>query len=227
MTEHTVSAFGEELDRLETMVMQMGGLAEKQIEHALEALKKNDSALAQRAVSDDRLLDMREAEVNDCAMNILALRQPMALDLRETVTAIKIASDLERIGDLARNVARRVIHGNAVFLERMESGVLRMGQQALRQIKDVLDAYSRRDLEKAMRVWEADQELDKMYNSVLREMLTYMMEDSENLTPALQLLFAAKHIERAGDHSTNIAESIVFMITGKPLDEDRPKESRV
>ncbi len=228
MTQHIVKAFQEELDQLEALMAHMGGLAESQLLGAMEALKTNDSALAQKIISQDRLLDEREHEANSRALQILALRQPMAEDLRETVAAVKIATDLERIGDLARNIARRVLHGDLSSLGRIETGgVIAMGHRALSQIKGARDAYSARDLAMALEVWRADQELDRMHNSVLRETLTYMLEKPDLMTICMHLLFVAKMIERAGDHSTNIAETIVFLITGEPLVEDRPKESSV
>lgn len=225
MTDHTVKSFQEELDAIAASIAQMGGLTEAQLAGAIEAVSRRDSQLAERTVQDDRRIDTLEAEIEARAVRIIALRQPMASDLREAISAIKISSDLERIGDLAKNIAKRalVIQGDFDTPVRLIQGIARMGRLAQGQLKLVLDSFSNRDAQAAMEVWRGDEEIDEMYNSVFRELLTYMMEDPRTIGVCTHLLFIAKNIERIGDHATNIAETVRYFVTGERIADDRPK----
>ncbi len=221
---HIVSSFDEELTRLNNIISQMGGLAESQLISAIRAIVKRDSELAEKVIVSDKRIDVLEQEVQDFAVRLLALRQPMADDLRQVVTALKLSNDLERIGDLAKNIAKRAQVLNQIPPIRPVQVIPNMGKLAQEIIKDVLDAYIEGDAEKAERVWARDQEVDDMYNSLFRELLTYMMEDPRNITASTHMLFIAKNIERIGDHATNIAETIYYRIKGEDLPAlDRPK----
>ncbi|MBV8978460.1 MAG: phosphate signaling complex protein PhoU [Alphaproteobacteria bacterium] len=226
MNDHTVKAFTEKLETLAATVAQMGGMAEAQLADAIEAIAKRDTALAERAVGGDRLIDELQLSIEDQSLKLLALRQPMAVDLRETLAAIKIASELERIGDLAKNIAKRAIVLNREPPIRLTQSLARMGRQALAQLKHVLDAYSDRDAEGAQTVWRQDGEIDETYNSLFRELLTYMMEDPRTIGLCTHLLFVAKNIERTGDHATNIAEVVYHMVSGGHLASERPKADK-
>jgi phosphate transport system protein len=223
MTEHTVRAFTEALETLSATVARMGGLAEAQLADAVEAIARRDTRLAEGAVGGDKRIDEMQADVEDRALKVLALRQPLAVDLRETLAAIKIASELERIGDLAKNIAKRAIVLNREPPIRLAQSLARMGRQSLSQLKLVLDAYSDRDADRAEAVWRQDGDIDEMYNSLFRELLTYMMEDPRTIGLCTHLLFVAKNIERSGDHATNIAEVVYHMVTGGHLAIERPK----
>ncbi len=225
MTDHIVTSFSEELEQLSTNVSKMGGLAEAQLQSAIDAITRRDIALADRTVSQDQQLDDLEILIEENAVELIALRQPMALDLREAMTAIKIAADLERIGDLAKNISKRslVIFQDYETPNRLVQGLSRMGKLALGQLKLVLDAYTNRDVEMANKVWLSDEEIDEMYNSVFRELLTYMMEDPRTIGMCTHLLFVAKNIERIGDHATNIAETVSYLVTGDRVVGERPK----
>ncbi|MDG4717485.1 MULTISPECIES: phosphate signaling complex protein PhoU [Thalassospira] len=221
---HIVSSFDEELTRLNNIISQMGGLAESQLISAIRSIVKRDSELAEKVILSDQRIDVLEQEVQDFAVRLLALRQPMADDLRQVVTALKLSNDLERIGDLAKNIAKRAQVLNQIPPIRPVQVIPNMGKLAQEIIKDVLDAYIEGDAEKAERVWARDQEVDDMYNSLFRELLTYMMEDPRNITASTHMLFIAKNIERIGDHATNIAETIYYRIKGEDLPAiDRPK----
>jgi phosphate transport system protein len=222
-SEHLAKSFEEELKRLNTMISRMGGLAEAQLADAIRAVTDRDSDLAAEVVKGDPKVDDLEREIDDLALRILALRQPMAVDLRAILSALKISAELERIADYAANVAKRSIALNQVAPIRPVSAIPRMGQVVKEMIKDVLDSYVNADLDKAVRVWSRDEELDEMYSSLFRELLTYMMEDPRNITASTHLLFIAKNIERIGDHATNIAEMVYFLVKGVPLRETRPK----
>ena len=220
---HIVRAFDEDLKHLSAIIVEMGGIAEKQLADALQALTARDTALAERVVAEDARLDALERELDAATIQFLALRQPMADDLREVVTALKISHTVERIGDYAANLAKRTTALNQLPPAEPVHSVPRMGRLAQTLIKDVLDAYVRHDADQAIAVWQGDAELDKLYDSLFRELLTYMMEDARNITPCTHLLFIAKSIERIGDHATNIAELVYFLVHGEPLTEARPK----
>ncbi len=221
--EHIVKAYDQELDQLNNTIAQMGGLAEIQLANAIAAVVQRDPELAAETVEADVRIDALEHEVQDQVVRLLALRQPMARDLRNIVAALKISSDIERIGDYATNVAKRAIVLSQTQAVKPAYAVPRMGAIAQALIKDVLDAFAERNTEKAMRVWRSDEELDDMYSGLFRELLTYMMEDPRNITPSTHLLFIAKNIERIGDHATNIAETVHFLVEGGSFREHRPK----
>jgi phosphate transport system protein len=222
-SQHTVKSFDEQMRRLQNLIARMGGLAEAQLASAIEAVAERDSEIAAATVRGDAKIDDLEGEVDDLAIQVLALRQPVAVDLRTILSALKISTELERIADYAANVAKRAIALNQVAPVRPVHAIPRMGQVVKEMIKDVLDAYVNGDVEKAVRVWNRDEELDEMYSSLFRELLTYMMEDPRNITASTHLLFIAKNIERIGDHATNIAETVHFVVKGRPLREARPK----
>jgi len=223
VAEHIVKSFDTELESLSATIAQMGGQAEALLGDAIEAIAKRDTKLAERTIAGDLRIDRAERDVESRAIRLLALRQPMAIDLRETVAALKIASDLERIGDLAKNIAKRALVINREPPMRLTQSLSRMGRQALAQLKAVLDAYSGRDAQGAMEVWRRDEEIDEHYNSLFRELLTYMMEDPRTIGMCTHLLFVAKNIERIGDHATNVAETVHFLVKGEYLREERPK----
>jgi len=223
MSEHTVRAFGEQLESLSTSVAQMGGLAETQFGEAIEAIARRDMALAEAAIAGDPRIDQLQQSIEEQAIKVLALRQPMAIDLRDTLAAIKIASELERVGDLAKNIAKRALVLNREPPIRLTSSLARMGKATLAQLKLVLDAYSDHDAAGAEAVWRQDNEIDEIYNSLFRELLTYMMEDPRTIGLCTHLLFVAKNIERCGDHATNIAETVYHMVSGGHLAIERPK----
>ncbi|SUB00021.1 Phosphate transport system protein phoU homolog [Pannonibacter phragmitetus] len=224
MSEHTVSSYDEELRALAGRVAEMGGLAEKLVNDAVSALLTHDLAKAQATVQADAKLDEMQQEIEAKFIRIVALRQPMGQDLREIMAAGRIANDLERVGDLAKNIAKRVIAIDGIFNSKKAAfGVEHMSDLALNQLKSVLDAYTGRDAEAAKAVRERDDEVDAIYTSLFRELLTYMMEDPRKITQCAHLLFCAKNIERIGDHATNIAENVYFMVTGDQLLEARRK----
>jgi phosphate transport system protein len=222
-SEHIVKAYDDELKKLSVIIMRMGGLTEAQLSSALEAMRKRDTDMASRTIEADQKIDELEHEVDSFVVRLLALRQPMASDLREIIVALKVASDLERIADYATNVAKRTIALAQTTPVRPAHAVPRMGRLAQAMIKDVLDSYNERDTAKAIAVWQRDEELDEMYTSLFRELLTYMMEDARSITSCTHLLFIAKNIERIGDHATNIAEYVYFLVEGRPLLALRPK----
>jgi phosphate transport system protein len=224
MMEHTIKAFDADLQDLVRVVAEMGGLAEKQIGDAFEALDKRDLALAERVVADDAKIDALQREIEEKAILTIARRQPMAVDLREIVGALRVSNDLERIGDLAKNIAKRVGALEGDFQpQQVMRGVEHMTDLVLTQIKDVLDSFARRNAAEAMAVWRSDEEVDAVNNSLFRELLTYMMEDPRYISYCIHLLFCAKNIERMGDHATNIAETVYYMVEGHAIAEERPK----
>jgi len=222
-SEHIVKSYDEELERLKKIIVEMGGMEESQIASAIEAVVKRDTDLAALVIEGDTKVDHLERDLDNLAVRLLALRQPMARDLREVVAALKIASDLERSCDYAANVAKRSIALSQAPLIQPAHSLPRMAGLALRLVKDVIDAYVERDADKALDVWNRDEELDEMYSSLFREFLTYMMEDPRNIGTCTHLLFMAKNIERIGDHATNIAENLYYLVHGTPLTQARPK----
>ena len=224
MEQHTTRAFDIDLQDLARLVAEMGGLAEKQIGESVDALNTHDLALAQRVIALDDKIDMLQREIEEKAILTIARRQPMAVDLRDIVGALRVANDLERIGDLAKNIAKRVgALDDDIELTKVLRGVEHMASLVLGQLKQVLDAYASRDLPSALAVWKGDEEIDAMCTSLFRELLTYMMEDPRNITFCIHLMFCAKNIERMGDHATNIAETVHYMVEGRPIAETRPK----
>jgi len=224
MTDHTVRAYDDELMEIGRKITEMGGIAETMLANAIQSLVKGDTDLAQRVIATDPKLDVLEREIEEKAILTIARRQPMAIDLRALVSAIRIASDLERIGDLAKNVGKRVVAIDGQFApQKIVGGVIHISDLALDRLHRVLDAYAHRDVEAAMAVWNQDEEIDQLYNSLFRELLTYMMEDPRNIGFCAHLLFSAKNIERIGDHATNIAETIKYLVTGETVVTDRPR----
>jgi phosphate transport system protein len=224
---HTVTAFDDELKEIGGYVAQIGGMAEQMITEAMSALVRSDTDRAEEVIEEDAKIDKLQREVEDKAILMIARRQPMAQDLREIVAAIRIASDLERVGDLAKNIAKRVIalHDQPQPKSLMH-GVEHLAELSQEQLKNVLDAYGARDVEQALAVWQRDEEIDALYTSLFRELLTYMMEDPRNIGLCTHLLFCAKNIERIGDHATNIAETVHYQITGVTLTDERPKKDK-
>ncbi|HEY1360862.1 MAG TPA: phosphate signaling complex protein PhoU [Xanthobacteraceae bacterium] len=224
LPEHTAKAFDFELQELARMVAEMGGLAEKQVAGSVDALTRRDLPLAREVVAADPAVDALQHAIEEKAVLTIARRQPMAVDLRELVGALRIANDLERIGDLAKNDARRVLALEGEFHpNKLIRGIEHMGALVLDQLKEVLDAYASRDVAKAMAVWTGDEAVDAMCTSLFRELLTYMMEDPRNITFCIHLMFCAKNLERMGDHATNIAETVHYMIEGRTIGDERPK----
>ncbi|NVK34091.1 MAG: phosphate signaling complex protein PhoU [Rhodobacteraceae bacterium] len=224
MNEHTVTAYDQELTAIAGRIAEMGGFAENIVNNAVSALIKQDLDLAQETIKSDAKLDEWLLEIEMENVQVLARRQPMGQDLREIMAAGRIANDLERVGDMAKNIAKRVIAIDGdMKSQKLALGVEHMTELALSQLKDVLDAYTRRDAEAARVVRDRDSEVDAIYTSIFRELLTYMMEDPRNITPCAHLLFCAKNIERIGDHATNIAENVFYMVTGGRLTDDRPR----
>ena len=224
MSEHTVRAYDKELDELGRGIAEMGGIAEKMVVDAMDALIGVDLALAQQVIGTDPRLDAIQRDIEEQAVLTIARRQPMAIDLREIIGAIRIAGDLERVGDLAKNIAKRSIKiGIEARVPRAIVGLKHMNDVATELMKDVLDAYAQRDVERARAVWERDIELDALEDSVFRDLLTHMMEDPRNISFCAHLLFCSKNIERIGDHATNIAETVFYLVTGETLPAERPK----
>ena len=221
--EHIHSAFDHDLHNLQSSIMRMGGLVEASIMNTSRALSENDEVLARKIVDDDQLVDGLESEINLAALELLALRQPIAQDLRFVFAVLKIATNLERVGDYAKNVAKRTTvllqtpppNGAAASIRRLSHSV-----QVL--LKDSLDSFAEKDEEKAREIIVRDRDIDLMYNSLFREFLTYMMEDPRSITPAMHLHFMAKNLERSGDHITSVAEQVVFLVTGEMPKDDRP-----
>jgi phosphate transport system protein len=222
--EHTVKAYGEELNNLSADVVRLGGLAEAQVSDCVEAFARRDLGVAQAVIERDEKLDNLEAEIERKAIRLIALRQPVAQDLRRTVSAMKFAAQLERCGDLAKNIAKRgLILAEAEPLTPLTRSIERMGNLVAGRLKDVLDAYTSGNLDRAVAVWARDDEVDEHYNSLFRELLTYMMADPRTINSCAHLLFIAKNLERIGDHATNLAEILYFQITGEELISERPK----
>jgi phosphate transport system protein len=228
MNEHIVRTYEEELALLDKKIAHMGGLAEFNLGHSFDALERRDPRLAETVIRSDRAIDALQREIEEQVISMIARRQPMADDLRHVMAALRIAGDLERIGDLAKNIAKRALAvAHETHPKPLISGFRHMVELALRQLKDVLDAYADRDSGRALRVWREDTQIDAMYNSLFRELLTYMMEDPRNIGVSTHLLFGAKNIERVGDHTTNIAETVHYMVHGTSMSDDRPKIEQV
>ena len=227
MAEHIVSSYDNDLQGLRRRISEMGGIAEKMLVESIAALLRHDKSLAQTVISSDSRLDVLQREVEESAILTIARRQPLAVDLRETISAIRVSGDVERIGDLAKNIAKRALAIGSEFQpQKIVVGLQHMSDLVMGQLKDVLDAYSQQDTAKALDVWKRDGAIDALYTSLFRELLTYMMEDPRNISFCTHLLFCAKNIERIGDHTTNIAETVHYLVTGETLAIDRPKADR-
>ena len=221
--EHLVKSYDNDLKKLRNMMTEMGGIVESQVAMATDAILDRDGALAARAVEDDPKVDTLERDIEQFVIRMLALRQPMASDLRQIVAALKVTGDLERIGDYAANVAKRSIVLAEFAVPYSLAGIAHMARLAQEQLKQVMDALTAGDPDKAVHVWRSDQAIDDIYNALFRELITYMMEDPRNITPCTHLLFIAKNLERIGDHTTNIAETIYYAVKGEVLTDARPK----
>jgi phosphate transport system protein len=225
MTEHTVTAFDEDLKAVDRLIHEMGELAATMVGSATRALLDLDNPLAQRVVSQDAVVDAMQRDLDERAITLIAKRQPVAGDLRAVVGAIRMAADLERVGDLAKNIAKRVgAVGEMAAPRRFAHGIEAMTDLVLGQVEGVVRKYEARDAEGLGGLRAEDETIDIQYTGVFRELLTYMMEDPRNITACTHLLFCAKNLERIGDHVTNIAENAYYVVTGRQLSPDRPKQ---
>ncbi|MEQ9693853.1 phosphate signaling complex protein PhoU [Shimia sp. SDUM112013] len=223
--KHIVSSFDAELEQIQAHIMKMGGLVEEAILDASKSLKNRDEELAEQVRENDKAIDRLEQLVNDECFKLIALRSPTAVDLRVALSVMKIAGNLERIGDYAKNMAKRtgvLVHMTPV--EGARGALRRMAREVQLMLKDALDAYIQRDAELARDILERDRDIDQMYNALFREFLTFMMEDPRYITPCMHLHFIAKNTERMGDHVTAIAEQVIYLVTGEMPDENRPRE---
>ena len=220
---HIVTAFDEDLVQVQARISEMGGLCEELLSKALESVQARDIDLAREVIERDRALDLMEVALEESVVKVIALRQPVAADLRVLIAAMKIASTLERIGDLAKNIAKRAIPLSGATHGKITTSIVRMGRQTLVQLSDVLNAHASRDVDLAVQIWNQDYEIDEMYNAIFREVVTYMVEDSRLIGMGAQLMFIAKNLERIGDHTTHIAEMVYYIVRGTPIGEDRPK----
>jgi phosphate transport system protein len=224
MPQHTVKAYGDELNQLTAEVARMGGLAEAQVADAVDSVARRDVALARAVVDRDARLDAMHRDIERKAIRLIALRQPVASDLRRTLASMKLAMDLERTGDLAKNIAKRgLILAEGEPMQPLTRSIERMGKLVSMRLRDVLDAYAAAEIDRAIAVWNTDDEVDEHYNALFRELLTYMMGDPRTITAGTHLLFMAKNLERIGDHATNIAETIYYEITGQEFMGERPR----
>ena len=225
MTEalHTVKSYEEELKNLNSNIIKMGGFCEEALGKAIQAITKRNSDNAESVIQEDEKIDKIETMIEQQVVNLIALRQPMAIDLRETVTALKISSDLERIGDLAKNISKRTLLLNENLPKNLVDALIRVSTNVQKQLKAVLDAYLERSSAVAIKVWESDEQIDDLTNLCMNELISYLKENEKNLEDGTHLLFVTKNIERIGDHTTNVAEQVYFLVTGEYLEGDRPK----
>jgi phosphate transport system protein len=222
--DHTAKAFDADLQDISRKVAEMGGLAERQIADATRALGERDVDLAERVIANDLLIDTMQHDIEEKAILTIARRQPMAVDLREIIGAMRVCNDLERIGDHAKHIGKRVVALDLdLHPQKLIRGVEHMATLVATLLKKVLDAYASHDVAGALAVWNGDEEVDAICTSLFRELLTYMMEDPRNITFCMHLMFCAKDVERIGDHATNIAETVYYMIEGRPITDQRPK----
>jgi phosphate transport system protein len=228
MAQHIVTSFEDDLRGLARAIAEMGGHAEQLVERSIFALLRSDADLAHEVIEADKKVDELHRLIEERAILVIARRQPMAVDLREIIAAIRISSDLERVADLGKNIARRALAiQSQPFSQKLRVGVEHLSELGLRQVKKVLDAYGTRDLAKVKEVCAKDDEIDAVYTSLFRELLTYMMEDPRNISMCTHLLFCAKNIERIGDHATNIAETVHYVITGEQWGGQRQSSTKV
>lgn len=224
MGEHTVKSFDQELDHIDALIRDMGGRARAMVDASTRALLNSDAPMAQRVVSDDAILDAQQRELDDAAITLIAKRQPMAQDLRAVVGAIRMAADLERIGDMAKNIAKRVgAVGQGATPRSLNHSIDAMSVMVIQQVEKVIECYVARDAYGLVELRDDDEKIDVQYTAVFRELLTYMMEDPRNITACTHLLFCAKNLERIGDHVTNVAENAYYIVTGEQLPVSRPK----
>tara|TARA_B100000700_G_scaffold180469_1_gene199212 strand:- start:1099 stop:1803 length:705 start_codon:yes stop_codon:yes gene_type:complete len=225
--DHIVKDFNEELSQLDNLLAEMGGLCEAQLSRAMEAMVKRDVDLASAVIEGDRRIDDLEKQVDSLAINLIALRQPMAADLRMIIASLKVANNLERVGDYAKNIGKRTIAlSKSPVISNTANSIQRMSTMVEGMIKNALDALINRDSQRAKDVRISDQEVDQMHSSLFKELLTFMAEDPESISTCTHLLFVAKNLERVGDHMTSVAEQIVFIVEGEILDDERPKKDK-
>ena len=225
--DHIVKTFDEDLSQLDNLLAEMGGLCEAQLSKAMEAMVKRDVDLASAVIEGDKRIDDLEKEVDSLAINLIALRQPMAADLRMIIASLKVANNLERVGDYAKNISKRTIALSKVpVIANTANSIERMSTMVEGMIKNALDALINRDSQRAKDVRISDQEVDQMHSSLFKELLTFMAEDPESISTCTHLLFIAKNLERVGDHMTSVAEQIVFIVEGEILDDERPKKDK-
>ncbi len=225
--DHIVKDFNEELSQLDNLLAEMGGLCEAQLSKAMEAMVKRDVDLASAVIEGDRRIDDLEKQVDSLAINLIALRQPMAADLRMIIASLKVANNLERVGDYAKNIGKRTIAlSKSPVISNTANSIQRMSTMVEGMIKNALDALINRDSQRAKDVLISDQEVDQMHSILFKELLTFMAEDPESISTCTHLLFIAKNLERVGDHMTSVAEQIVFIVEGEILDDERPKKDK-
>ena len=220
---HTVKSYEDQLKKLNNDLVEMGANCETALGNAMKAISTNDHNLADDVINSDVVIDNFESQIENEVVNLIALRQPMAIDLRETVTALKISSDLERIGDLAKNISKRTLLLNENLPKNLTEALVRVSSNVQKQLKSILDAYLDRSSAMAINVWEGDEHIDDLTNLCMQEVIKYLKENEKNLDDGTHLLFVTKNIERIGDHTTNIAEQIYYLVTGEYLEGDRPK----
>ena len=223
MSEHIVKSYDEQLNILKNTIAKMGSLAEKQIKDATEAAIKQDQEFADKIVGKDDRIDDLEKSIEDQVVNLLTMRQPLAIDLRETVSAMKISSDLERIGDLSKNIAKRSRYLDKNIGHEINKNFSLVSEKVQKSVKTVLDAFLNRDTKLAEQVWNADQEIDRLVDICMNSILKCIEEKKDAAAPFSQLMFMSKNLERIGDHATNIAETVYFLVSGKYIEGDRPK----
>ena len=220
---HTVKSYEEELKNLNANIIKMGSACEDALGKAIQAITTRNSDIAETVIQDDEKIDKFETLVEQQVVNLIALRQPMAIDLRETVTALKMSSDLERIGDLAKNISKRTLLLNENLPKNLVDAIIRVSSDAQKQLKSILDAYLERSSSMAINVWESDEQIDDLTNLCMQEVIRYLKDNENNLSDGTHLLFVTKNIERIGDHTTNIAEQVYYLVKGEYLEGDRPK----
>jgi len=226
LADHIVSGYDDDINQLNTALADLGGLVETMTSESVRSIKKRDSELAKKVIKMDKQANGLQEQIDEDALRLMALRHPMATDLRRTIGAIRCANDLERVGDLAEGIARRAISINEEDKIDLAKGVSRIGKLVKTQLSGALDALLREDAEKALQVWLADEDVDEMYNAIFRELLTYMMGDPRTITACASFLFVAKNLERIGDHATNICETVYFTVHGKQLVNDASLEGK-
>ena len=223
MADHLVKSYDEQLSILTNTIAKMGALAEKQIKDSTEALLTNDQEFVDEIVGKDDRIDELEKDIESQVVNLITMRQPMAIDLRETVSAMKISGDLERIGDLAKNIAKRSRHVNISLPDDIKKTVGAASEKVQKNLKSVLDAFVNRDAKAAEAVWNSDEEIDDLIDIAMNSVTKFMETGNDNIKPATHLLFMSKNLERMGDHATNIAETVYYLVTGEDIEGDRPK----
>ena len=226
-TPHTVKSYEEELKNLNNNIVKMGTLCEEALRKSINALVTNNTDDADKIIKDDEEIDKYENLIEQQVVNLIALRQPLAIDLRETVTALKISSDLERIGDLSKNIAKRSLLLSGNLSENLIKILNTLSESVQKQLKSVIDSYLERSSSMAVNVWESDEKIDDLTNQCMQASIDFLKEDPKNLQNGTHLLFVSKNLERMGDHTTNIAEQVYFLVKGEYLEGDRPKNSEI